>query len=68
MVVIAFEARIVSGELRTNPEALEFGTFRPEAIPWDEVAFHTSTWALRDWVHRVRPDLHPETRREPPTI
>ena len=68
VVVIAFEARIVSGELRTNPEALEFGTFRPEAIPWDEVAFHTSTWALRDWVRRVRPDLHPETRREPPTI
>ena len=67
-MVIAFEARIVSGELRTNPEALEFGTFRPEAIPWDEVAFHTSTWALRDWVRRVRPDLHPETRREPPTI
>ena len=26
VVVIAFEARIVSGELRTNPEALEFGT------------------------------------------
>ncbi|HVQ22846.1 MAG TPA: NUDIX hydrolase, partial [Candidatus Saccharimonadia bacterium] len=46
VVVIAFEARILSGELRTNPEALEFGTFRPEAIPWDEVAFHTSTWAL----------------------
>ncbi len=65
VVVIAFEARIVSGELRTNPEALEFGTFRPDAIPWDEVAFHTSTWALRDWVRRVRPDLHPETRREP---
>jgi ADP-ribose pyrophosphatase YjhB (NUDIX family) len=68
VVVIAFEARIISGELRINPEALEFGTFRPEAIPWDEVAFHTSTWALRDWVRRVRPDLHPETRRESPTI
>ncbi|HEY8169421.1 MAG TPA: NUDIX hydrolase, partial [Candidatus Limnocylindrales bacterium] len=54
VVVVAFEARIVSGELRLNPEALEFGRFMPEAVPWDEVAFHTSTWALRDWVRRVR--------------
>jgi ADP-ribose pyrophosphatase YjhB (NUDIX family) len=68
VVVVAFEARITGGDLRLNPEALEFGRFRPEAIPWDEIAFHTSTWALRDWVRRVRPDLHPETRREPPTI
>jgi ADP-ribose pyrophosphatase YjhB (NUDIX family) len=64
VVVVAFEARIVGGELRVNPEALEFGHFGPEAIPWPEIAFHTSTWALRDWIRRVRPDLHPELLRD----
>ena len=60
IVVVAFEASIVGGQLRTNPEALAFGTFKPEAIPWAGIAFKTSTWALRDWVRRVRPDLHPD--------
>ena len=64
VVVVAFEATIVGGELRTNPEALDFGRFRPEAVPWPEIAFQTSRWALRDWVRRVRPDLHPELLRQ----
>lgn len=63
IVVVAFEARITGGELRPNPEALEFGAFRPEAIPWSGIAFNTTTWALRDWMHRLRPDLHPKLPR-----
>ena len=59
IVVIAFESRIVGGGARTTPEALEVRAFRPEAIPWPEIAFRTSEWALRDWLRRVRPDLHP---------
>jgi 8-oxo-dGTP diphosphatase len=57
IVVIAFEARIVGGAPRQTVEALETRPFLPEAIPWDEIAFRTSEWALRDWVRRVRPDL-----------
>lgn len=63
VVVVAFAARIVGGDLRLNDEALEFGTFAPEAIPWSGIAFKTTTWALRDWLHRARPDLHPEVPR-----
>jgi ADP-ribose pyrophosphatase YjhB (NUDIX family) len=59
VVVIAFEARIVAGEARATPEALEIGIFAPEAIPWHGIAFKTSQWALRDWLRRRRPDLHP---------
>jgi ADP-ribose pyrophosphatase YjhB (NUDIX family) len=59
IVVLAYEAQIVGGSLRLNPEAIEFGEFRPEQIPWHEIAFKTSHWALRDWVRRVRPDIHP---------
>ena len=57
VVVLAFEAHVVSGEFRTNPEALEIEAFAPEAIPWPEIAFSTTKWALRDWVALRHPDL-----------
>jgi len=59
IVVIVFEARIVGGEARETPEAIEIAAFRPEAIPWPEIAFKTTAWALRDWIHRRHPELHP---------
>ena len=52
VVVIAFEARLVGGEWRPTPEALEVRPFAPDAIPWDRIAFKTSFWAIRDWVRR----------------
>ena len=57
VVVIAFEARIVSGEPLVTPESLETRPFAPDEIPWQEIAFETSVRAIRDWVARVRPDL-----------
>jgi hypothetical protein len=57
IVVLAFEARIVGGAAKVTPEALEVRAFAPDAIPWSGIAFKTSLWAIRDWVHRVRPDL-----------
>ena len=57
VVVLAYEARIVGGELRTSPEALEVQAFAPEAIPWPEIAFRTTWWALADWLASRRPDL-----------
>ena len=57
VVVLAFEAQVLSGEFRTNPEALEIEAFAPEDIPWPKIAFSTTMWALRDWVSRRRPDL-----------
>lgn len=57
VVVLAMEARIISGSFRTNPEALEIRAFPPEAIPWPAIAFKTTYWAVRDWLRRRRPDL-----------
>ena len=54
--------RVVGGEPRLNPEALEIAAFAPEAIPWPGIAFKTSYWAIRDWLHRRRPDIHPADR------
>jgi len=59
VVTIAFEARIVGGTAAPTPEATDIRAFAPEAIPWPEIAFRTTVWALRDWVERHRPDLRP---------
>ncbi len=57
VVTLVFEARIVGGEAQLTPEALEIRSFRPDAIPWSEIAFKTSWYALRDWVHRRSPEM-----------
>ncbi len=57
VVTIAFEARIVGGTAAPTPEATEIQAFAPEDIPWAGIAFSTTTWALRDWLERRRPDL-----------
>jgi ADP-ribose pyrophosphatase YjhB (NUDIX family) len=62
VIVLAYEARIVGGELRTTPEALEVRPFAPEAIPWPEIAFRTTWWALVDWLARRHPHVTPPER------
>jgi ADP-ribose pyrophosphatase YjhB (NUDIX family) len=57
VVTIAFEARIVGGTATPTREATEIQAFAPEDIPWPGIAFSTTTWALRDWLDRRRPDL-----------
>jgi ADP-ribose pyrophosphatase YjhB (NUDIX family) len=57
VVVIAYEARITGGQMTTTPESLEVRSWSPDEIPWPELAFNTTLWAIRDWVGSVRPDL-----------
>lgn len=57
VVVAAFEARITGGRMTTTAEALEVRPFRLDDIPWPDIAFDTTLWALRDWVRPRRPDL-----------
>jgi ADP-ribose pyrophosphatase YjhB (NUDIX family) len=59
VVVLVFEARIVGGTFRASPEATEIVAFEPDAIPWPEIAFKTTYWALSDWLRRRHPDLRP---------
>lgn len=56
VVTMMFEARVVGGAPRVTPEALEVRAFAPAEIPWDEIAFKTSWYAIRDWVARRHPD------------
>jgi ADP-ribose pyrophosphatase YjhB (NUDIX family) len=62
VVTLVLEARIVGGRPRRTAEALDVRAFAPEAIPWSELAFSTSHWALVDWLRRRRPDLTPPAR------
>jgi ADP-ribose pyrophosphatase YjhB (NUDIX family) len=50
VVVVAWEARIIGGTAGPTAESLEVRAFTPRAIPWPQIAFQTTTWALRDWV------------------
>ncbi len=59
VIVLVYEARIVGGEARTGPEALDVRAFPADAIPWSEIAFRTTWYALADWLARRRPDLAP---------
>jgi ADP-ribose pyrophosphatase YjhB (NUDIX family) len=55
VVTLVYEARIVGGEAIVTPEALEVRAFGPSEIPWDEIAFTTTFYGLRDWVERRHP-------------
>jgi ADP-ribose pyrophosphatase YjhB (NUDIX family) len=56
VVVLVFESRIVGGEARHTPEALEIVPYAAADIPWADLAFATSFYALRDWVVARHPN------------
>ena len=49
VVVVVYEARAL-GDGSAGSETSEIGWFAPEAIPWDELAFDTTHWALEAWL------------------
>jgi len=57
VVVVAYRAGIVGGEMQATHESLEVRAFDLEDIPWEGIAFNTTLWALRDLVRSMRPDL-----------
>jgi ADP-ribose pyrophosphatase YjhB (NUDIX family) len=57
VVTLVYEARIIGGIAQATPEALEVRAFKPDAIPWEELAFKTSYVALRDWVETRHPGV-----------
>lgn len=47
VVLVVYAARAL-GEPQLTPEATEIRAFAPEDVPWDEMAFWSTTAALRD--------------------
>lgn len=50
VVVIVYLARVVGGKPLLGREALEIRAFRPRDIPWEDLSFPSTHWALADWV------------------
>jgi ADP-ribose pyrophosphatase YjhB (NUDIX family) len=51
VVLIVFAAKI-DDEPQTTPEALQVEAFAPDEIPWQELAFWSTTNALKDFLAR----------------
>ena len=47
VVLVVYEARAL-GEPSTTPEATEVRAFAPADVPWEDIAFWSTTAALRD--------------------
>ena len=62
IVSIVYRGRVTAGAVAIGREALEARWFGPEDIPWDELAYETTRWALRDWL-----ESRPRRRRTRPT-
>jgi 8-oxo-dGTP diphosphatase len=54
--VVVYLAQPGVGPATTTDEALEVRYFTPKDIPWSEIAFPTTTFALRDWLKAVQAD------------
>ncbi|HVL67365.1 MAG TPA: NUDIX hydrolase [Vicinamibacterales bacterium] len=50
LIVIVYAARAVGGELCADEECLEARLFAPDALPWQELAFQSTSEALRDYL------------------
>lgn len=55
VVVIVYAATLVEGTPSAADETLEVGYFRPEEIPWDDLAFRSTGDAVRDYLARFFP-------------
>ena len=51
VVLIVYEA-VAVGEATAGQETSELAWFAPEQIPWADLAFDSTEWALRDWTRR----------------
>jgi ADP-ribose pyrophosphatase YjhB (NUDIX family) len=50
ILVVVFRARVGRAQPKPGRECLETAWFRPEEVPWEDLAFETTRWALRDWL------------------
>ncbi len=52
VVSIVYRGTVASGRPQAGREALETRWFGPSEIPWDELAYETTRWALSAWSER----------------
>ena len=50
VVIVAYAAHVVGGELQAKDEALDVKVFPPAGIPWEELAFRSTQDAIREYI------------------
>jgi ADP-ribose pyrophosphatase YjhB (NUDIX family) len=65
VVVMVYTGEAV-GEAEAGDETSEVGWFAPDEIPWDELAFDTTSSALQAWVARQEPPSHSQAATSRP--
>ena len=53
-VIVVYRGTVTDGTPRALSESLEARSFAEEAIPWEDLAFQSTSDALRDWVAASR--------------
>jgi hypothetical protein len=64
VVVMVYEGLAVT-EPSAGHETLEISWFEPARLPWPELAFDTTNWALKDWMRRHGYELPPAAHHLP---
>ena len=54
LIVIVYAATEIGGQLCVDEECLEARLFTADEIPWDQLAFHSTGQALREYLGRQR--------------
>ncbi|MSQ15819.1 MAG: NUDIX hydrolase [Dehalococcoidia bacterium] len=54
IVVVVYTADVLGGVPSLGHETLEIAEFSPSQIPWSELAFDTTKWAIEEWHRRLK--------------
>ena len=49
-IIVVYAAQVVGGELAAGDESVEARVFAPTEIPWNDLAFDSTTDALKDYI------------------
>lgn len=65
VVQLVFRARLLDGKIAAGPESEEVGFFAWDEIPWGDIAFPTTRWALEHY-REIGDAAEFSTRSNPP--
>ena len=51
-IQVIYEAKLLNEDIKAGIESLEVGLFGWDEIPWDQLAFESVRWALRNFKER----------------
>jgi ADP-ribose pyrophosphatase YjhB (NUDIX family) len=54
VIVIVYAGEVTGGSLRTDDESLDIRSFAPAEIPWEQLAFPSTSHALHDYLGLAR--------------